>query len=114
MTPERNDRSFEPKRRGVADRETKAGGEIRSIRGDRSKPLAAAAEGDIRRTGRYDVTQEQVRVHGSRRGGSAARERLRRLGPLEYMLLALIALGIAITITMAILNPSGQPSPSRG
>ena len=31
----------------------------------------------------------------------------RQLGPLEYLLLALILLGIAVTIAMAILDPSG-------
>lgn len=30
----------------------------------------------------------------------------RRLGRLEYLLLALIALGVAITIAMAVVNPS--------
>jgi hypothetical protein len=40
------------------------------------------------------------------RGGSSAERTRRRLGPLEYALLALIALGIGITIAMAILNPS--------
>jgi hypothetical protein len=36
--------------------------------------------------------------------GAAAKSR--RLGPFEYTLFALIALGIAITVVMAILNPS--------
>ncbi len=31
----------------------------------------------------------------------------RRLGRLEYLLVALIALGVAVTIAMAIVNPSG-------
>jgi hypothetical protein len=31
----------------------------------------------------------------------------RRLGRLEYLLLALIALGVAITIAMVVVNPSG-------
>ena len=106
MTPEPNDRSFEPTRRGVADRETDAGGEIHSTRGDGVEPLTTAAGGDIRRTGRYDGTREQVRDHGRRRGSSPTRRQSRRLGPLEYMLLALIVLGIAVTIAMAILNPS--------
>jgi hypothetical protein len=30
----------------------------------------------------------------------------RRLGPMEYVLLALIALGVAITIAMAIIDPA--------
>jgi hypothetical protein len=32
---------------------------------------------------------------------------LRQLGPVEYTLVALIALGVAVTIAMAIFNPSG-------
>jgi hypothetical protein len=31
----------------------------------------------------------------------------RRLGSLEYLLLALIVIGVAITIAMAIVDPSG-------
>jgi hypothetical protein len=31
----------------------------------------------------------------------------RHLGPLEYLLVALIALGVAITIAMFIVDPSG-------
>ncbi len=55
----------------------------------------------------------EVEEHARRRGrewrlGRSSVERTRRrLGPLEYTLLALIALGIAITIVMAIIDPSG-------
>ena len=38
---------------------------------------------------------------------SADRKARRRLGSLEYLLLTLIALGVAITIAMFILDPSG-------
>jgi hypothetical protein len=38
-------------------------------------------------------------------GHTPGRRGSRRLGPLEYMLLALIAVGIAITVVMAILDP---------
>jgi hypothetical protein len=40
-----------------------------------------------------------------RRSSANARSR-RRLGPLEYLLLALIALGVAVTVAMFIVNPS--------
>jgi hypothetical protein len=39
--------------------------------------------------------------------GRSSRRRPRRLGPLDYAILALIVLGIAITIVMALLDPSG-------
>lgn len=54
----------------------------------------------------------EVEEHARRRGRAWGRRRSsaertrRRLGPLEYTLLALIAFGIGITIAMAILNPS--------
>jgi hypothetical protein len=38
---------------------------------------------------------------------SAHRATRRRLGHVEYLLLTLIALGVAITIAMAVLDPSG-------
>jgi hypothetical protein len=41
------------------------------------------------------------------RRSSADRKAWRRLGPLEYLLFALIALSVAITMEMAIFNPSG-------
>jgi hypothetical protein len=43
------------------------------------------------------------------RGGrsSAIHTTARRLGSLEYLLLALIVIGVAITIAMAIVDPSG-------
>jgi hypothetical protein len=40
------------------------------------------------------------------RGPASDPPKGRRLGAFEYTLLALIALGIAITVVMAILNPS--------
>ena len=38
---------------------------------------------------------------------SAGQATRRRLGRVEYLLLALIALGVAITIAMAVVDPSG-------
>ena len=100
MVPKPTDRLFEATRRHLADREPDAGGEITSIGAD--PPTAAADEG-TRRAER----DEAVRKHGRRRRASPARQLSRRLGPLEYTLLVLIALGIVITITMAVVNPSG-------
>jgi hypothetical protein len=42
-----------------------------------------------------------------RRSSSRDRTAARRLGPVEYLLLTLIALGVAITIAMFIVDPSG-------
>jgi len=48
------------------------------------------------------------RLAACRRGlGRSLRRADRRLGPLDYTLLALIMLGVAITAVMAILNPAG-------
>ena len=43
----------------------------------------------------------RIRIRPDRRRGRQPR----RLGPLEYTLVALIALGIAVTIVMALVNP---------
>lgn len=55
-----------------------------------------------------DMRQEPA----ERDAGAGAEERRRatsrrRLGSVEYVLLALVALGVAITITMAVIDPSG-------
>jgi hypothetical protein len=47
--------------------------------------------------------QRHIRKRAPRR--PSAPESWRRLGPLEYALIALIVLGIGITVAMAILNP---------
>jgi hypothetical protein len=46
------------------------------------------------------------RVSKLRRGRAGDPPKWRRLGAFEYALLVLIALGITITVVMAILNPS--------
>ncbi len=108
MVPQPTDRLSEATRRGVADREGDAAGEIALIRGDGADPPPVAAGGNVHRAERHDVAREKGRDHGRRRRrGAPARQRSRRLGPVEYTLLALIALGIVVTITMAVLNPSG-------
>ncbi|MGH2894321.1 MAG: hypothetical protein ACRDPM_13815 [Solirubrobacteraceae bacterium] len=74
--------------------------------GDAQADRAAAADrrdrGDAeeRRGGRHD--------RGRRRSDPASDQTAkRRLGPPEYMLLAVIAVAIAITIAMAVIDPSG-------
>ena len=73
---------------------------------------------DRRLNGRPDATAaaEQGRVSeptpGRQRNSEQPayrplRRRRSRLGSLEYTLLALVAVGIAVTLAMAILNPSG-------
>jgi hypothetical protein len=63
-----------------------------------------AAEG-IHRIEDESMPPETPRVSG-RRGGASEPAKPRQLGPFEYTLLLLIALGIAMTAVMAILNPS--------
>jgi hypothetical protein len=41
------------------------------------------------------------------RRASAGRRAELRLGPVEYLLVTLIALGVAITIAMALVDPAG-------
>ncbi len=74
------------------------------VRGDDSN-LDAGTPID---SGHRAEVEEHARRRGREwgRGRSSAELTRRRLGPLEYTLLALIALGIGITIAMAILNPS--------
>ena len=61
----------------------------------RARDAAEAANGD-RRRGNCDRS-DRLEPTGS--------GNLRRLGPIEYALFVLIALGIAVTVTMALVNP---------
>jgi hypothetical protein len=54
-----------------------------------------------------DQIGDTARHRTWRRSRSPERHSLRRLGPLEYALLGLIILGVAVTIAVAIFNPSG-------
>jgi hypothetical protein len=79
----------------------------------RSEPVENSEPGELprrsfRRSGRAPVlTTKRHRRRKWQRSGRSADHKVGRLGPLEYTLLGLITLGIAITIAMAILNPSG-------
>jgi hypothetical protein len=52
------------------------------------------------------MRNRQKTERGGRRRRSSGGRLRRRLGPIEYTLLVLIVVGIAITIGMAILDPS--------
>jgi hypothetical protein len=79
----------------------------RRRRADAGTAVAAATDRKAQRT-------DEEQRHGwarlrPRRGGrsSAIHTTARRLGSFEYLLLALIVIGVAITIAMAIVDPSG-------
>jgi hypothetical protein len=105
MRPERTDQLLESTPRGVDVTVTDPAGDRARSPGRSTDPADARAD-DARRM----EAQSASKHHRQRkllRGSSSARKKARRLGPLEYWLLALIALGIAITVAMAIANPSG-------
>ena len=98
MKPGRIDRPPKSTPRNVAATETDAGNS-RPIPCGHDNHTDAAAD-DLAHA------REQSRHHHGRADVSPAHRMGRRLGLLEYGLLALIALGISITIAMAIANPS--------
>lgn len=69
------------------------------------RPSYAADQARARRR------QRPARLHGAssfaRRLGLSARHPLRRMRSLDYILVALVALGIAIIVLLVILDPSG-------
>jgi hypothetical protein len=99
MRPEPTDRSLESAPRGVSDRETNEACDHADFRRDGRNPAAD-------RRGGYRLARKRHRGGKRPRVASSAFNTARRLGPLEYGLLATIALAVAITIAMAILNPS--------
>jgi hypothetical protein len=74
----------------------------------RGAGTAGAAATDRRTQGDEAQQRGSARVR-LRRGGlsSANRTTARRLDSFDYLLLALIAIGVAITIAMAIVDPAG-------
>jgi hypothetical protein len=100
MTPRHARRPREPRPRALGPNETNALGESAHLReNDRgAAPLSSAHRSD-------DIARS--RRHRTRMGRRfSERPRLRQLGPVEYTLLALIVLGVAVTVAMAIFNPS--------
>ncbi len=72
---------------------------------DASLPASDSAE-DIERIEGEATPPEIAGVSKLRRGRASVRAKWHRLGPLDYTLLVLVVLGIAVTIVMAIFNPS--------
>lgn len=70
------------------------------------KPHADAPQGHEHATGAQKRASGRRDDRNRQPRGSLTRRPAPRLGPLEYALLTLIVLGIGITMTMAILNPS--------
>jgi hypothetical protein len=90
---------------GVVDDRTMAARGSAEDRDDESVSVTAATQ-DIYRSEGEPMSPETPRVSRLRRGRAGDPPKWRRLGAVEYALLVLIALGIAITVVMAILNPS--------
>jgi hypothetical protein len=103
MTPEQSHRQRDPARAAFAPNETDALGESARIR---ESDRGAAPRSSADRTG-GEVPRGAHRQRAPIRRRFSERPRLRQLGPVEYTLVALIALGVAVTIAMAIFNPSG-------
>ena len=82
---------------GVAQHDTNGDNERRTGDGG-----SGTARPHALRQRRHDVADGTASGRWRR---SSTRERPRQLGPTEYALIALIVLGIAITMLMAILNP---------
>ncbi|MGH2867424.1 MAG: hypothetical protein ACRDNK_07635 [Solirubrobacteraceae bacterium] len=107
MVPEPKDGLLPWPLRGVAHNDDNERRQTDQVGDAAAKSEAALA---TEHQDRRDVEVRQGRHQDRRwprRHSSADPTAGRRLGLLEYTLLALIALGIAITIAMAIINPSG-------
>lgn len=108
MRPEAQERRLHSPSR-PAPREQASAPDHADPRPERGCPPQAAAA--IGRQGRAAVEERRrtppLERQWSLRRSSAKWQARRRLGPLEYLLLALIVLGVAITIAMFIVEPSG-------
>ena len=105
MTPEPNGASSRATPDGVVEDAPMATREAADSRSDDTSVPAATTAKRIHRIEGEAGPPGAPRV-SLRRGRPSEPAKSRRLGPFEYTLLALIALGIAITLVMAILNPS--------
>lgn len=107
MTREPSGWLGEPAKPTLANSETSALGDPAPIRvRGRVAPPPSAAD-HLYRTGAREVARRPD-SHRTRGGGrSSERHKLCRLGSLEYALLAVIIFSVAVTIAMAIFNPSG-------
>jgi hypothetical protein len=105
MSPEPKER-LRSTARHAPDATTEVGHRDRRRAADAGTPAAAAI--DRKAQGGEEQGRRWARIRLRRRGLSSANQTTaRRLGSLEYLLLALIVIGVAITIAMAIVDPSG-------
>lgn len=94
-------------RRNVAQAQTAAPSEDERIGAGEARLETPVATDRQRGTGGQEIARRSAQDRRRLRGCTSAERRQRRLGPLEYTLLALIGLSVAITIAIAILDPSG-------
>jgi hypothetical protein len=107
MTREAKDRPLPVLLRRVPRHETNPDGHTGGPGAGNAQPATAAAPD---RRGQGDTEEHRGRRHEGglgRADPASAHTPWRRLGPLEYTLLAVIALALAITIAMAVIDPSG-------
>lgn len=107
MRTDPNDQPLQSESSGVDVNEVNASREANQSRANDTESRSATGAEIQHQTG---IEEFKRRFHRDRAWlpGRSSSERVgRRLGAMEYTLLALIALSIAITIVMAILDPSG-------
>jgi hypothetical protein len=106
MSPEPEER-LRSTARHARNATVEVGQRDRRRRCDAGTVAAAASDGNAQGDDE-EPRRGWARCRPRRRGRSAAIHTIaRRLGSLEYLLLALIVIGVAITIAMAIVDPSG-------
>jgi hypothetical protein len=97
----------EPTTPTLADSGTSALGDPAPIRVRGRIPPSPSAADHLYRTGAHEGARKPDSDRTQRGSRSSERHKLRRLGSLEYALLTLIICSVAVTIAMAILDPSG-------
>lgn len=107
MRPTPKDRSLQPIPPAGADNDVHTLRDPGATRGAGSDPPVATVEYAVPRGGENEVAARRHRHATRQRGQTRPRQKARRLGPIEYTLLALIVLAIVVVIAMAIINPSG-------
>jgi hypothetical protein len=105
MRTDPNDQPLQSESSSVDMNEVNASRETIRSRGNDTEPRSTAATDIQHETGIEEIKRRPHRAWLPRR--SSSERVVRRLGAPEYTLIALIAFGIAITIVMAILDPSG-------
>lgn len=106
MTLNLSGRTGDPAPPALVHSETNALRDPASIRDDDRAPRRPRLPGRADRAG--DRVARKRPRRGTWRGDhSSEPHKLRRLGPVEYMLLALIIVSVAVTVAVAIFNPAG-------